>query len=332
MNPANGLGNGKSMENSRRKFLKQSLLGAAALGVASTPVAPLLATGKPEKKGKNRKEAKRVILLSLDGICVEGFKQARTPNLDSLLAQGSLSLETRVVMPSVTLPNWTSHLTGSGPELHGVVDNGWTIDQFKLPAIETDADGYYPSVFKVLKENKADMKTAFYYNWPNLIYPYNKKYLDDICFLEDDAYVPYYEKAFSFVKAHKNEPTLVFLYTVHTDHAGHKYQWMSPEYIRSIEEADTEIGRLLDRLKAEDLFDDTHFFFLTDHGGINYGHGGVSVEEMIVPWGIAGPGITKGLTLTEPNNTVNTAAVILRLFNIEKPLSWTGEVPESIFE
>ena len=194
--------------------------------------------------------------------------KARTPHLDNLLAQGVLSLKTRVVMPSVTLPNWTSHLTGSGPELHGVVDNSWTIDKFKLPAVETDSDGYYPSVFKVLKDKKEGIKTAFYYNWPNLIYPYNQKYLDDVCFLENDAYAPYYERAFSFIKTHRDEPTLVFLYTVHTDHAGHNHKWMSPEYIRSIE---------------------------------------------------------------EPNNTVNTAAVILQLFGVEKPLSWTGEVPESIF-
>ena len=64
-------------------------------------------------------------------------------------------------MPSVTLPNWTSHLTGSGPELHGVVDNSWTIDKFKLPAVETDSDGYYSSVFKVLKDKKEGIKTAF---------------------------------------------------------------------------------------------------------------------------------------------------------------------------
>lgn len=34
--------------------------------------------------------------------------------------------------------------------------------------------------------------------------------------------------------------------------------------------------------------------FLTDHGGIKHGHGGVSVQEMIVPWGIVGPGIARG--------------------------------------
>ncbi len=320
------------MKRSRRIFLKQSLLGTVALGMLSIPITPLIGATEQKKQKGNRKNAKRVILLALDGICVEGFQKARTPNLDNLLAKGALSFETRVVMPSVTLPNWTSHLTGSGPELHGVVDNGWTLERSKLPAVEIDPDGYYPSVFKVLKENKKNMKIAFYYNWPNLIYPYNKKYLDETYFLENDEYIPYFEKAFSFVKKHRNEPTLVFLYTVHTDHAGHKYKWMSSEYIRSIEEADAEIGLLLEKLKTEDLFDDTHFLFLTDHGGINYGHGGVSVEEMIVPWGIAGPGITKGLIMSEPNNTVNTAAVILRLFDVGKPLSWAGEIPESIFD
>ena len=107
---------------------------------------------------------------------------------------------------------------------------------------------------------------------------------------------------------------------------------MSPEYIQSIEEADTQIGLFLDKLKKEGLYEDTHFLFLSDHGGINYGHGGLTPDEMIVPWGITGPGIRKGEKLTEPNNTVNTAATILRLFKVKQPLSWTGEVPESIFK
>ena len=136
----------------------------------------------------------------------------------------------------------------------------------------------------------------------------------------------------AFMKANKKQPTVVFLYTVHTDHAGHRHKWMSSEYIQSIEEADVEIGRLIDKMKADGLYDDTHFMFLSDHGGIEYGHGGVTTDEMIVPWGIWGPGIRKGLRMQEPNNTVNTAAVILSLFGVEKPLEWTGEVPESIFK
>ena len=129
--------------------------------------------------------------------------------------------------------------------------------------------------------------------------------MDEVSFLKDDAYLPNYAKAFDFLVKNREEPTLVFLYSVHTDHAGHKYKWMSPEYIRSIEEADVEIGKLIDKMKQEDLYDDTHFMFLSDHGGIEYGHGGVSTDEMIVPWGITGPRIAKGIKMKEANNTVN---------------------------
>ena len=49
---------------------------------------------------------------------------------------------------------------------------------------------------------------------------------------------------------------------------------MSREYLQSIEEADQQIGIFFQKLRQEDLFNDTHFLFLTDHGGIGKGHGG----------------------------------------------------------
>ncbi len=317
------------MKITRRNFLKKGLAGTLFLGAAPLPQ-PLQAIAASTSMAAPRR-AKRVVLISLDGICVAGFRQAKTPHLDTLLSEGVLSTETRVVMPSVTLPNWTSHLTGSGPEQHGVANNAWTVDKYKLPAIEKDVDGYYPSVFSVLKQAIPQAKTAFYYNWGPLINPYNRQYLDEISYLEKDAYIENYEKAFNFLVENRETPTLVFLYSVHTDHAGHKYKWMSSEYIRSIEEADVEIGKFLDKMKQEGLYEDTHFMFLTDHGGIEYGHGGLSTDEMIVPWGITGPKIKKKMKMEEPNNTVNTASVILHLFRVEQPAGWTGEVPKSIF-
>ena len=250
-----------------------------------------MANNTPQKQRKRKKaKAKRVVLLSLDGISVNGFRKANIPNIDRLFAQGTLSLETRVVMPSITLPNWTSHLTGSGPELHGVTDNEWNIDHFKLPALETDEDGYYPSIFKVLKDNIQGMKTAFYYNWANLIYPYNKKYLDEINTEEQ-----------------KKDYTLVLKGFI---------------ALSSAEFPHGTCGTQLDVLARQFAWKE----------GINYGHGDVSVDEMLVPWGITGPGIKAEAAMQEPNNTVNTASIILYLFGVEQPLCWTGEVPESLFE
>ena len=93
------------------------------------------------KTKETKKLTNRVIILGLDGLSTHGYNTAKHPNLDSLMTNGVLSLQTRTVMPSVTLPNWTSHLTGSGPEQHGVGGNSWTLETQVLPPIATDDQG-----------------------------------------------------------------------------------------------------------------------------------------------------------------------------------------------
>lgn len=311
------------MTVSRRNFCK--IASGLALGAMVAPV-PLEA----KRRKRRGRPAKRVLIIAFDGIRVDGLAQAETPNIDALIRSGAASMSTRDVMPSVTLPNFTSHLTGAGPEVHGVTDNGWATAH-ALPAVVTDEDGYFPSVYQALKTSVPNIKTAYYWNWKPLIGPINPRYIDDALFCEKDAFIPLYDRAMSFLSENRDVPTFTFLYTVHTDHAGHKYKWMSPEYIAAIEAGDVQVGRLVAFLKEEGLYDDAHILFITDHGGIGNGHGGVSTEEMIVPWVVSGPGIKEGFTISEPNNTVNTAATVLRLFGVEQPLCWTGEVPESIF-
>lgn len=306
----------------RRSFVKAGLAASAAVAATS------LLGCAPAVPGRNIK-AKRVIIFTFDGIRVDALSQARTPNIDSLIASGSASFTTRDVMPSITLPNYTSHMCGAGPEVHGVVDNGWTQENHSLPAIETDEDGYFPSVFKVLHD--AGIKTAYYWNWPPLIYPINQKWLDDKLMAEDEEYNVLCDRAMEFIGANRGDRVFVFLYNLHTDHVGHMHNWMSPEYIQSIEEGDAQVGRVIEFLKKEGLFEDSHLMFISDHGGIGNGHGGTTTEEMTVPWVISGRGIKKGFTIEEPNNTVNTASTVLRLFGLDQPLCWTGEVPESIF-
>lgn len=207
------------MENSyhqttRRNFLNQLGLAAAGMTTGNTALATTqYDSGIPRNSVPDRtsdNSAKRVIMISLDGICVEGFQKAHAPSLKGMMSQGAFSLDTRVVMPSVTLPNWTSHLTGSGPEQHGVFNNNWTPANSSYPAVRRDEDGYYPSVFQALKKCQPSCKTAFYYNWKPLAYPFNEKYLDEIKYLANDAYASNYHQAFQFVKKHRYNPTVVF--------------------------------------------------------------------------------------------------------------------------
>ncbi|MBA4849207.1 alkaline phosphatase family protein [Emticicia sp. BO119] len=281
----------------------------------------------------NKLSAQRVIVIGLDGFGAEGYKTAKHPNIDALIADGVLSLTTRPVMPSVTMPNWTSHLSGAGPEEHGVVNNNWTIDKHELQPIEADQEGFYPSIFKLLKDQVPHVKTGFYYNWANLIKSFNQKYLDEISFEENFEFTNNYQKAFDFIVANKKEPTMVFLYTVHIDHAGHDYKWLSPQYITAIEEADVAIGKLMNQLKADNLYNDTHFILIADHGGIPTGHGGVSMSEMQVPWGATGPQFNHLGLVDFPNSNKNTSLAIANIFGLKEiPDSWTGLLPELILK
>ena len=311
---------------------RRAFLGTASLGLAAALAAPAArAAAAQPALPKGFGLAKRVVLLALDGIRADGYRAARTPNLDRLFARGAFSLSTEVESITVTLPSWSTILTGYTSAQHGIKNNNWTHASDAAATIARDAQGYVPSVFTRLKAQIPGMKTAFYWNWGNLINTYNPADFDETAFEENDGYVGNCAKALAFLKANRDNPALVFLYDVHTDHAGHSHQWMSTQYITAIEESDAAFGVFLRGLAEAGLLAGTHFLFLSDHGGHGTGHGTRQPTDTIVPWGIAGPGIRKGHTL-RANNTVNTSPVLLRLFGAaETPAEWTGTVPNELF-
>lgn len=81
----------------RRSFLKRSLATIATLSAAAVlPVNPLAADSAKNKKGnkKIRKKplAKRVLMLGLDGICVEGLRRLILPILINCCQKGFFQL------------------------------------------------------------------------------------------------------------------------------------------------------------------------------------------------------------------------------------------------
>lgn len=92
------------MENSyhqttRRNFLNQLGLAAAGMTTVNTALATTqYDSGIPRNSVPDRtsdNSAKRVIMISLDGICVEGFQKAHAPSLKGMMSQGAFSLDTR---------------------------------------------------------------------------------------------------------------------------------------------------------------------------------------------------------------------------------------------
>ncbi len=68
-----------------------------------------------------------------------------------------------------------------------------------------------------------------------------------------------------------------------------------------------------------------------DHGGIRKGHGGITLQEMEIPFIIAGKGIRKGGEFRESMMQFDTAATLAYIFKLKQPQAWIGRPAKHVF-
>ena len=271
---------------------------------------------------------RHVILLGIDGMGSEAFQLAVTPNLKRLAREGALALRARSVMPSVSAPSWGSHLDGAGPEQHGITSNEWRVDKFSLPPTDKDEDGYFPSIFTILRRAIPGAETAVFYDWDGLANLFNRKNLSrvELSPNSDETLA----KSIPYIL--NKRPVLTFIYFGLPDEVGHEFGWDSEEFYRSLRDVDVRIGDILAALRKTDWRDRCTIIVVADHGGKGHAHGGESPSEMNVPWIIAGPGVVKDRLIEQPVSIVDTAPTIARILGVDPPASWTGRPVLGAFE
>jgi len=262
-----------------------------------------------------------VILIGIDGVSAEAFQYASTPFMDELVAKGSVSLKTRGVMPTVSAPNWATILSGAGPEQHGVTSNNWSIQKHGFQPTVCDSDGYFTSIFTLIRQQRPLASTAMIFDWEWLGTYINKKVVDTMIYITGAQQVT--DAAADYIV--RNKPYFTFVYYGHPDETGHAKGFNTADYYQAISEVDGEIRRLIDSVKHAGIFENTAFLITSDHGGRGYGHGGESMIEITVPWMIFGPGIRKNAVLQDPNNLENTAPTIADILGMKLPVEWTGK-------
>jgi len=268
----------------------------------------------------SQSNSSKVILIGIDGMSIEGFQVARLPNIYGLLQQGALSLKTRGVMPTVSAPNWSTITMGAGPEQTGIIKNGWNVKKEVIPPTVADKDGYFPSIFTVIRQQQPKAKTALFYDWNALADLFNLKNISKV------EYFEMYEKTFGkFIPYILEErPDFAFIYIGFTDETAHEYGHLSTEYITSLEAVDNQIGTLLSRMKLNGLLDIYTIMVITDHGFVGKSHGNVTLAEIEVPWIISGPGTLKNRLINQPNDLMNTASTIAYIMELKQPEEWIG--------
>ena len=93
------------------------------------------------------KGIKHVVVIGIDGMSVQGFLEASTPCMDSLLQNGAYSYKVRCVLPTSSKPNWNAMLSGAGPEVTGVIDNSWKRNFNEFPPVAMSEHKIFPNIF-----------------------------------------------------------------------------------------------------------------------------------------------------------------------------------------
>ncbi len=271
---------------------------------------------------------KHVVVIGVDGMGGRtAFKGTNAPNLYALMARGAWTLRARGVMPTSSSPNWASMLMGAGPEQHGVTSNDWLTNRFDFPPTTLGPGSMFPTVFSVLRERHPGFEIGAIYDW------------GDFGRLFDRAAVNLSEnvkgstntapRAIAYLREIK--PNFLFIHFDDVDHAGHTFGWESSAYLQMVATIDGLIADILRAIHDAGIARQTVVLVTADHGGRGTKHGGNSLEELEIPWIIAGPGVVSGRELRDPINTYDTAPTLAWVLGAKPPRCWIGRPVREAF-
>jgi len=262
---------------------------------------------------------KRVALIGVDG-AGNFFRQADTPNLDRIFAEGSAAYDVYTSIPSISAECWGAMLHGVTPDLHRLT-NGIA------SSVPYDIESPFPSVFRVIRENDPDCELASFCNWNPInfgIIENNLGVYEDTCGDEELT-----DRICAYLEEH--DPKLLFVQFDEVDGAGHGHGYGTEKHLEQITATDKMIARIYEMYEKRGFIDDTLFIVTADHGGFGHSHGGITEEEMRVMFALRGKTVEKNGAAVDMQIR-DTASVVLYALGYAQPENWTSLVPTGIFE
>jgi predicted AlkP superfamily pyrophosphatase or phosphodiesterase len=212
-----------------------------------------------------------LILVSIDGFRPDYLDQGLTPNLSRMATEGVRGV-LRPSFPTKTFPNHYTLVTGLRPDRHGIVDNTFEDpaipgETFRMANRQAVGDRRWWDQGEPIwvTAERAGLRTAPVY-WPgseaairgvrptywrpfDMARP-NAGRVDDLLALLD---LP-----------PDRRPRFLTLYFDTVDTAGHRFGPRGAETFAAVAEADAQIGRLVEGLKARGR--DANIIVVSDHG------------------------------------------------------------------
>jgi predicted AlkP superfamily pyrophosphatase or phosphodiesterase len=282
--------------------------------------------------GAGPSKAKHVLIFGIDGLRVDALQAAATPGIDALIADGAVTYDAFAggelgevtQQPTFSGPGWSSILTGVWIDKHGVMFNVFDDANFDE----------YPHFFARVREVNPDVYLSSFVTWA----PINESILPsgggDAAFSPDVVDSAEGDLAVTAaVVAHLGleSPDVLFVALDEVDHQGHVsgYSTTVPEYMGAIETVDSQLGEVLDAVRARDTYDTEDWLVVvtTDHGGIGVGHAGQSDEERTISIIVSGESVADGQTISPgPGHTAVPPTAMKHLgFEVDPSWGWESE-------
>ena len=223
----------------------------------------------------------RVLLIGIDGVRSDALTSANTPNLDALMSEGVYSPDALNDDITISGPGWSDILCGVRSDKHLVVDNSFSGSNY----ID------YPSMFKRIEVAYSDVNTVSICHWA----PINDYIVGMDADVIENVGSDNEVRDYAVDQLDNSDPHAMFIHFDDVDYAGHGYGFSPdvPQYISSIEVADTQVGVVLEALYSRPNYDQEDWLVIVthDHGGVGYSHGGTSIEHRNVSFIASGPSV-----------------------------------------
>ena len=251
----------------------------------------------------------KVILILIDGMRTDGLLSCGSDYVNVLKEQSTYTLNGKSVFPPVTLPCHVSLFHSVPPQRHGTLTN-----DFAIPV--RPVSGLFETI------HGAGKKATMFYSWEKLRDIGTTGCLDAAEFLRiqsfDSVDCRLTDKAISYVN--ENKPDFVFLYLGETDDiGGHKFGWMSAEYLEFIRVAMDCVKKVVDAVG-----DEYTVVVTADHGGHDRTHGTEIDEDMIIPMFFRGDKFAENKELPTVS-LLDIAPTVAEVMEIKIPDDWEGK-------
>lgn len=250
----------------------------------------------------------KIILFLVDGMRPDALADIEAAQ--RIMKKSTYTMDAKTVFPSVTLPCHMSLFHSVTPQRHGTTTNIY------MPQVRP-----INGLCEILKV--ADKRSAIFYNWEDLRDISRPNSLTHAAFYAGRR-LGYMEtgemladELIEYVK--KFDTDFTFFYMGYTDWAGHKFGWMSEEYLSAMQSSWNNIEKVMTALG-----DEYTYIITSDHGGHDRTHGSEMPEDMIIPIFLCGEKFEKGKEI-ENVSILDIAPTITKLLNLAPDEEWEGK-------